>query len=76
MPESPGFRPQHHIKLGSREFKLILGYLMSLKPACATEETLLKREGGGGREETTALEREREVQGVVDYFELGLFSGS
>lgn len=49
---------------------------MSLKPACATQETLLKREGGGGREETTALEREEEVQGVVDYFELGLFSGS
>lgn len=49
---------------------------MSLRPACATEETLLKRgEGGGGREETTDLERGREVQGVVDYFELGLFSG-
>lgn len=40
---------------------------MSLKPACATEETLLKREGEEG---------EKEVQGVVDYFELELFSGS
>lgn len=67
MPESPGLCPQHHIKLGGREFELILGYLMSLKPACATEETLLKREGEEG---------EKEVQGVVDYFELELFSGS
>lgn len=55
---SPGFHPQHHRKPGGGRFKITLSYIVSLRPACATEETSSKERKGEEeeREETTDLE--------------------